>query len=464
MFDVLIILGSLFLLIFLAYRGFSVLFLAPLLAVMAVYFSSQQFALAQYTEVFMQGFAGFAKSFFPLFLLGAMFGYLMEQTSSAKRIALTIRDKLGAKWAILSVTLACGVLTYGGVSLFVVAFAVLPIAQNLFFEAGIPKRLIPATLALGSFTFTMTALPGTPQIQNSIPIPYYGTDIYAAPLLGIVTAFVMLILGLWWLQYRAKIASNKGLGYNDQLSEEQKLSMESSLEKFRGPSLSVALTPLLIVLFLNFFLTYFVFVNSPQFIQETGLTEFQFKKSVGLWSLIASLSLAIIATLVLNWKRLENPAKTLNDGASGSLLPILNTASEVGYGTVIAGLTGFLVLRDSLMGLSDNPMIVQSISVGTLAGITGSASGGLSIALEALGKNFVILAQQSGISLEVMHRLAVIACGGLDSLPHNGAVITLLSVSGLTHKQAYLDIGVVTVLIPVLSLCLGIALASFGFF
>ncbi|MFN8846203.1 MAG: GntP family permease [Bdellovibrionales bacterium] len=465
MFDMTVIILSLLALIVLAYRGYSVLFLAPLLAVMAAVFSSQQFALAQYTEVFMQGFAGFAKSFFPLFLLGAMFGYLMEQSGSAKSIAIFIQKFLGPRWAILTVTLACALLTYGGVSLFVVAFAVLPIAQNLFREAKIPKRLIPGTLALGSFTFTMTALPGTPQIQNSIPIPYFGTDIYAAPGLGLTASLIMFLGGVAWLSYRARRALKLNLGYEHDLTKDQ-IQFESQnfeLEN-KGPGVFISLLPLIVVLFLNFILTYFVFKPSPDFIQWTGLSELQFKKSVGLWSLIVSLSVALILALVLNWKRLKNPAKTLNEGAMGALLPILNTASEVGYGTVIAGLTGFLIIRDSLMGISDNPMIVQSISVATLAGITGSASGGLSIALEALGKNFVEMAQAASIPLEVMHRLAVIACGGLDSLPHNGAVITLLSVSGLSHKQSYLDIGVVTVVLPTLALGLGIGLASLGFF
>ncbi|MFN9068230.1 MAG: GntP family permease, partial [Bdellovibrionales bacterium] len=356
-------------------------------------------------------------------------------------------------------------LTYGGVSLFVVAFAVLPIAQNLFREAKIPKRLIPGTLALGSFTFTMTALPGTPQIQNSIPIPYFGTDIYAAPGLGLTASLIMFLGGVAWLSYRARRALKLNLGYEHDLTKDQ-IQFESQnfeLEN-KGPGVFISLLPLIVVLFLNFILTYFVFKPSPDFIQWTGLSELQFKKSVGLWSLIVSLSVALILALVLNWKRLKNPAKTLNEGAMGALLPILNTASEVGYGTVIAGLTGFLIIRDSLMGISDNPMIVQSISVATLAGITGSASGGLSIALEALGKNFVEMAQAASIPLEVMHRLAVIACGGLDSLPHNGAVITLLSVSGLSHKQSYLDIGVVTVVLPTLALGLGIGLASLGFF
>jgi H+/gluconate symporter-like permease len=465
MFDTGIIILSLLALIFLAYRGYSVLFLAPVLAVFAAFFSSQQFALAQYTEVFMQGFAGFAKSFFPLFLLGAMFGYLMEQSGSAKSIALFIQKFFGPRWALLTVTLACALLTYGGVSLFVVAFAVLPIAQNLFREAQIPKRLIPGALALGSFTFTMTAIPGTPQIQNSIPIPYFGTDIYAAPVLGIVATLIMFFGGISWLSYRARKAQKLNLGYDHELTHDQKQSEMINLDhEVQRPGVLIAVLPLLVVLIMNFILTYYVFKPSPEFIQWTGLTELQFKKSVGLWSLIASLSSALLLALVLNWKRLKNPAKTLNEGAMGALLPILNTASEVGYGTVIAGLTGFLIIRDSLMGISDNPMIVQSISVATLAGITGSASGGLSIALEAMSKNFIEMAQAASIPLDVMHRLAVIACGGLDSLPHNGAVITLLSVSGLTHRQSYLDIGIVTVVLPTLALICCIGLATLGFF
>lgn len=150
--------------------------------------------------------------FFPLFFLGAIFGKLMEDTCSATSIALAIISWLGARRAALAVAVACAILTYGGVSLFVVAFAVYPIAAALFVAASKPKRLIPAAIALGGFTFTMTALPGSPQIQNAIPAPYFGTDSFAAPVSGLVAAIIIATFGLWWLNRRLSAAEKAGVG------------------------------------------------------------------------------------------------------------------------------------------------------------------------------------------------------------------------------------------------------------
>ncbi|MCX7694961.1 MAG: GntP family permease, partial [Caloramator sp.] len=187
---------SLALLMYLAYRGITVLVLAPLLALLAALFTGGTPLMATYTEVYMKNLANYVRLYFPVFMLGALFGKVMEDSGSAKAIAHYIASKLGKQKAIIAVVLSCAILTYGGVSLFVVAFAVYPVAAHLFKEAGIPKRLIPGAIALGSFTFTMTALPGTPQIQNAIPMPFFGTNAYAAPILGIVAAIIMAGLGI----------------------------------------------------------------------------------------------------------------------------------------------------------------------------------------------------------------------------------------------------------------------------
>jgi H+/gluconate symporter-like permease len=172
--------------------------------------------LATYTQVFMTATGNFIIQFFPVFLLGAIFGKLMEDSGSAEVMANNIIRQLGERRAILAVVLSCAVMTYGGVSLFVVAFAVYPIAASLFRRADIPKRLIPATIALGAFSFTMTALPGTPAIQNAIPMPFFGTSPFAAPGLGIVTALIMFAFGMWWLTFRAKRLAHEGYGVHEE--------------------------------------------------------------------------------------------------------------------------------------------------------------------------------------------------------------------------------------------------------
>ncbi len=188
---------SLALLMYFAYRGVTVLLLAPVMGALAVVLSGDGgFLLPIYTSTFMTALSGYVLQFLPIFLLGSLFGQLMADSGAANTLARWIVQSLGQRRAIISVVLACGLLTYGGVSLFVVAFALYPVAVSLFKAADVPKRLIPGTIALGAFTFTMTALPGTPAIQNAIPIPYFGTNVFAAPGLGLIGACFMFTVGL----------------------------------------------------------------------------------------------------------------------------------------------------------------------------------------------------------------------------------------------------------------------------
>ena len=166
-----IILG-LALLMILAYRGMSIIWIAPICA-MIVAVSGGLDLLPAYTDSYMTGFVGFAKNWFPVFMLGAIFGKIMDESGAAKSVAHAVINIIGKKFAILAVVLACAVLTYGGISLFVVVFAIYPLALALFREANITRKLIPGAIALGSFTFTMTAIPGSPQIQNLIPMQYF---------------------------------------------------------------------------------------------------------------------------------------------------------------------------------------------------------------------------------------------------------------------------------------------------
>lgn len=453
------IIVSLGLLMYLAYRGISVLILAPVLACFAALLgglaTGEVHILATYTEVFMTSLGGYVMKYFPLFLLGAVFGKVMDDSGAAKSIASVICKKLGEKRAIAAIVLACAILTYGGVSLFVVAFAVYPIAAELFRELNIPKRFIPGAIALGAFTFTMTALPGTPQIQNAIPMQYFGTDVYAAWILGLVASAIMLGGGLAWLQYRVNQAVKRGEGYGNHKDENIVKFEEKNL-----PGFGVSMLPIIIVLGMSFVLSKYVFPSlNLTYLEKYNTTA---SKVIGNWSLIVSLILSIVIAYVLNYKKMASPLETLTKGVNGSFLAVMNTASEVGYGNVIAGLGAFVIIKNALLGLSANPLISEAVSVSSLAGITGSASGGLSIALGALGNVYLEKANELGINPQVLHRIAVIACGGLDTMPHNGAVITLLGVTGLTHKESYIDIGMCTAVIPTIAVIVCIILGSLG--
>lgn len=462
MLSTLAIIASLVLLMYFAYRGLTVLLLAPLMAALAVLLSGDAATLMPaYTETFMAALGGYLLKFFPIFLLGALFGQLMADSGAATSIANGIMNKLGAKHAVLVVILVCGLLTYGGVSLFVVAFAIYPISKVLFRQADIPKRLIPASIALGSFTFTMTALPGTPAIQNAIPIPYYGTNAFAAPGLGLIGGAIMFALGWWWLQSRADKARAAGEGYGEHGENDVADGLAQSEMSF-----AAAILPLVLVIAINALMTYWVFPSLDLSYLTEKFPNLKVPASQGLWSIIIALLVACAVLVLLNLRRWKNLQGTVNSGVYGSMLPIFNTASEVGYGAVIASLAGFVLIRDAVLGIAPgNPLISEAVAMTALAGITGSSSGGLSIALQTLGADYLAMAQAAGISPELMHRVAVMAAGGFDTLPHCGAVITLLSICHLNHKQSYMNVAAVTIAVPLVATVSVIVLGTvFGSF
>ena len=449
---------SLGLLMWLAYRGVSVIILAPVLAMLACLFQTNGVPLlATYTQIFMQAMGGFAIKFFPIFLLGAIFGKLMQDSGCARAIAIQFREWLGARHAILAIVLACGVLEYGGVSAFVVAFSVYPLAAALFKELDIPKRLIGGTLALGAFTFAMTCLPGTAQIHNLIPMSYFETTAFAAPVLGLLGGAAMVLGGVTWLNFRLNQAHAAGEGYG------QNHTQELGHQAGTAPNFWLAVLPIVVVIGLNFTLVEYIIPQwETGFLSNTEYGETSIEKLCGFWGMIVALLAANLVVAAIHFRSVEHLNKSLTDGAMGSLLPTFNTASEVCCGATIASLAAFRVVRDAVLNLSPgNPLISEMAAVNVLAGITGSASGGLGIALSALGETYYEMAAAAGIPAEVMHRIASMSSGGFDSLPHNGAIITLLTICGLTHRQAYKDIAVVSVAIPLLVTAFAVLILSF---
>ncbi len=441
-----ILLFSLFFLIFGAYRGYSVILLAPIAALAAVLLTDPSLVAPMYSNVFMVKMADFIKNYFPVFMLGAIFGKVIELSGFSKAIVASVLGLLGRQRAILSIVVVCAILTYGGVSLFVVVFAVYPFAADLFQASDIPKRLIPGTIALGAFTFTMDSLPGTPQIQNIIPTSFFNTNTWAAPWLGIIGALFILILGLLYLDWHRQRAEKSGEGYGTILVNEP--------ESFRSQILVnpwIAVLPLIVVVVMNKVFTiiipsFYGRMHTMTLAGSTNTITTDISKLTAIWAVEAALILGILTVLVFAFRSVMfRFAEGSKSAIAGALLASLNTASEYGFGAVIAALPGFLVITDALKSIP-NPLVNEAISVTALSGITGSASGGMSIALASMSNTFISNANAAGINLEVLHRVAAMASGGMDTLPHNGAVITLLAVTGLTHRQSYKDIFAITVI------------------
>jgi H+/gluconate symporter-like permease len=438
----LIVLAALVFLMLVAYRGYSVILFAPVAALGAVLFTDPSLVPPMFSSVFMEKMVGFVKSYFPVFMLGAVFGKVIELSGFSKSIVSAVIGILGRERAVLSIIVVCAILTYGGVSLFVVVFAVYPFAAEMFRQGDIPKRLIPCTIALGAFSFTMDALPGTPQIQNIIPTTFFNTTTWAAPVLGIIGSIFVFGVGLAYIENRRRAAQARGEGYGTEVLNEPEPFEEKEL-----PNPWIAILPLIIVGVSNFILTFLI----PRFYgakHEITLGDHPIVTQIGsvaaIWAVEGALLLGIVTVFIFAWRPvLARFADGSKAAVAGALLASLNTASEYGFGGVIALLPGFKTVSAALSAIP-NPLVNEAVTVTVLAGITGSASGGMSIALAAMSDTFIAAAKAANIPLEVFHRVAAMASGGMDTLPHNGAVITLLAVTGLTHRQAYKDVFVIT--------------------
>ncbi|HFD9223446.1 TPA: GntP family permease [Salmonella enterica] len=446
MMSVLIALAALGLLMLAAYRGYSVILFAPIAALGAVLLTEPGAVGPAFTGLFMEKMVGFVKLYFPVFLLGAVFGKLIELSGFSRSIVAAAIHILGRRHAIPVIVLVCVLLTYGGVSLFVVAFAVYPFAAELFRQSNIPKRLIPATVALGAFSVTMDALPGTPQIQNIIPTSFFGTNAWAAPWLGLIGSLFIILVGLIWLERQRRKAQARNEGYGTELLNEPETPDNINL-----PDPIIAILPLILVGVFNLLFTRWIpiWYGASHQLVLPGLAApvtTEISKVTAIWAVEAALISGILVVVIFGYRNIKGHlAEGSRTAVSGAILAAMNTASEYGFGAVIAALPGFLVLSKALAAIPD-PLINEAISITALAGITGSASGGMSIALAAMSDTFIAAAHAANIPLEVLHRVASMASGGMDTLPHNGAVITLLAITGLSHRQAYGGIFVITII------------------
>ncbi|MET0265612.1 MAG: GntP family permease [Duganella sp.] len=444
----LIVLAALAFLMLAAYRGYSVILFAPLAALGAVLLTDPGAVAPVFSGIFMEKLVGFVKLYFPVFLLGAVFGKLIEISGFSESIVVAAIRYIGRTRANAVIVLVCALLTYGGVSLFVVVFAVYPFAAELYRQSNIPKRLMPGAIALGAFSFTMDTLPGTPQIQNIIPTTFFKTTGWAAPWLGLIGSVAMLAAGLAYLEWRRRKVMATGEGYGGSVDEKP----AAPRTGLPHPLLSIA--PLVLVGVVNFVLTKMIplWYGDNYALTADALPGLRaditlpIKTVIGIWAVEGALLLGIVFVVVTAFGRVRAAfAEGTKAAVGGALLAAMNTASEYGFGGVIAALPGFLAVSSALKSVPD-PLVNAAVSVTTLAGITGSASGGMSIALAAMSDQFIRAAEAAQIPLEVLHRVVSMASGGMDTLPHNGAVITLLAVTGLTHKQSYGEIFGITII------------------
>ncbi|RRJ83293.1 GntP family permease [Aestuariirhabdus litorea] len=449
------LIGSVALLIWLALRGVDIVFAA--LACSLVVILTNDLPVAKgVTEYFSFGPLGaftFAGKFFLLFAAGAVFGRVMGESHAASSLAMALTRALGPQRTLLVTVLFCALLTYGGVVVFVVIFAMYPLGLRLIQEANIPKRLFCAAMALGAGTFTLTAIPGTPSIHNVISAVALKTDLFAGATLGLFGGTIMLVLGLWYLERQRKLSIANGEGF-----EPGPRDLIVDLDSSEYPRWQSACLPLVAVLGTIILPRLLSMTLSPETLQGEGalmdLLRFANSQPI-VWPSIALFVGSVLAVIL--FKAVRNQGMmVMGRGAQDSIMPLINTAAVIGFGGVVTHTSGFEAFVSVILNSDLPPLLSLFGSVSLVSAITGSASGGLQIFMQTMAPAYL----EMGIDSEVLHRIATMASGGFDSLPHCGAVVAMLTVTQLTHKQAYKDVGVVTVVIPVIATLSTMALST----
>jgi H+/gluconate symporter-like permease len=450
------LIGSVVLLIWLALRGVEIVFAAVLCSLVVIVTNDLPIAEG-ITDFYSFGPLGaftFAGKFFLLFIAGAMFGRVMGDSQAAASIALALVRRLGAHRALWIATLSCALLTYGGVVVFVVIFAMYPLGLRLLQEADIPKRLLCAALALGAGTFTLSALPGTPSVQNVISAVALDTDLFAGGWLGMVGAIVMFSVGMWYLERQRVLAAKNGEHFVP--GPRDRISTKNEDYQYRPPW-QLAMLPLVLVL-VTIILPRLISLLVGEATLHSGGWPFELLRfAVGqpiVWPSVALLLGTLLAVSLFPTIR-RGGLTVMGQGVNDAILPLINTAAVIGFGGVVTHTAGFEAFTRMMLDSALPPLLSLFASVSLVSAITGSASGGLQIFMQTMAPAYL----EMGLDAGVVHRIATMASGGFDSLPHCGSVVAMLTITGMTHREAYRDVGIITVVIPVLAtLCaMGVA-------
>lgn len=400
------IIVSLVVIVTLALRGVGIMLIAPLAVVIVSVFSGMG-VLDTLMGPYMKGFVNYAAKFYLVFLFASVFGKYMDDSGAAKAVAVRIMSVIGYEkqiYVLYAISAITTLLTLGGVSLFVVIFAIMPIARPLFKQMNVPWHLFIAAFYFGIGSLSMTMIPGTPAILNIMPTKYLGTTATAAPLLGIVAGIFVVAFNVWYMKRELAKSHARGEGYEDKAAVENTAKGDGS-EKVL-PNFWISLLPSIAV-----------------------IVTLNIVKIDIVWSLV----IGCLVAAACFWRYLDNHLSTINTGAFNTAIPVINTCADVGYGMAVAASSGFKLVTDFLVSIPGNPVVSLTIATYLMTGMTGSASGGLGIVLETLISKYVAM----GLNPEMLHRVVAIAAGSFDAMPHNGVVITTLAVAGLTHKQAY---------------------------
>lgn len=426
-------------LIFFALKGISIYILAPLSAIIVILFS-QQNVLDSMSNVYMPGFVSFFQSYFLLFALSSIFAKLLSDAGVAKAIAVYVANlvrRAAPKWqklyAVLATALITAVLTLGGVNLYCCVFVIAAISRDLFKEFDIPWHMYMCS-CLGSGSFTMTMFPGTPSMQNLIPIDYLGTTATAAPVLGLIGTAICIVLSVIYIQWQLGIIERKKEGFLPTGAEIEREDLGSIAVENKISLVRCLIPSVVLLVALNAF-------NVPA---------------------VAAMALADVVALVVFWKDLRlnkvNIFTSMTDGFKSAIMVVANICVLVGFGSVVSASDGFNVIMGALDYIPGPPIVQLVVAINIAAGVAGSASAGLTIGLDLFAQRFLDM----GISPAVLHRMAVISSGGLDNLPHSSGVATALGVAHLSYKDAYKHGFALNCVVPLIVVTILAVLVTLG--
>nr|WP_312578087.1 SLC13 family permease [Sedimentibacter sp.] len=406
-----------------AYKGLGAL-TSTLLASFVVIITNGMGTWQGFSEFYMNGYVGAYAGYFLLLCCSSMYANFMSESGSATSIGYQFIDWFGRTRVLLICYAITVVLTYGGVSVFVVIYALAPIAYTLFREANLPRHLIVAATTAGSATISMTSLPGTPALTNVIPTEFLGTTLTAAPIFGIIASIAFIAMTVLYFKYAEKKARDNNEYWVN--PEGLKNGENEIQDRSMLPSSVKAFSPIIILLVI-------ILVGSRFGLNSTMLAT-------------GAMLAGALVVYVLNFDKFKgkNIKKIISSGLEGGIGAIGGFAGVVAFGAVVSNSQAFKSIVDWVLSLQMNPYAQGVVATGVVSAITGSSSGGLRIMFSAFTDSFLA----SGVNLDLLHRLVSIAAGALDTLPHSPGIFLTLAVLGLTHKDAYKHIFATSVVIP----------------
>lgn len=422
-------------LMYLTYKGWHMGLVSVLAALVIIIFNGMGIWNG-FSEGYATAFKNFAGTWFLMFLLGAVFGKIMEESGAAASVSNFIVNKLGKKQIVLIILITTAILAYGGISVFVIMFTMYPMCMALFKEADIPKKLFPAMSICMAGTTCMTFLPGSPSVPNLVPTEVLGTTIYAAPVIGIICGLFVFALDYVFFTCMIKRCAARGEHFVP-ASDDVIVDISDAAQMAKLPPVGKSFAPIVVLIV-------------SAFVLMKVLTPSNF-------AVITAMTLASLTGVVL-FRDKFNVKSAISAGMNNGFNSLMITSAIMGFGGVVTASPAFQTFVDWILGLQMNPILFACLGINVICAITGSASGGITIFWNTLAEYMI----NTGINPQILHRITCIACSGLDAMPHSSGIVLANNVGKTEMKDSYIYMFMSNAVIPLCGLVLAIILYGIG--